>query len=946
MKIILRSFIILFTATLSYGQENSFLNFTVADGLPSTEVYHVIQDKKGFIWFATDNGVVKFDGGSFEVINSSLGLSDPVVFGLHEDELGRIWFRTFTGKLSYYLDGKVEKYQFNDSITQFTNDRIVSDLYIDSLKQLWITAADLFIKMDKTGNYKFEKVGQHRIHFHELNKEKYLLAFSGPTGSIDTAYINNNNLTIHQTDTSESFSLIAKVRWGNQLYFSLNHNVYKYDGSIKKVFTAPSSIISLSLDQENKLWIGNLTHGVHCVNDTTFKNIIAIKELEGKSVTSVLQDPEKGYWITTLEKGVYYFPDFLIQSYPLSSPTKIKSVISTDNFLITTGYSGNVTALDNRSNEVLWETKLNMPIITAFADKNNHVWVSTTGETLILNERGDIVRRNLPPSIVDFTANSSYVYGISNKGVYKFNLMGKLLSQKLLNIQFRNIKLNRSEIYFGGRNGLFLFDSAFNYVRELKSFSDIKVSNVTALNDSLLLISTIGNGFMLLNKQNEQITSYNQQHGFIANNIYTVLNLNSHIWLGTEKGIALCDKNSLIQGDPKFNFITKRSGLFNDKVNFLAKVEDKIWAFSDEGYAKLPINKLNFSNTHPVGYIKEIVINNKKIDLKNTLNLKYLENNIQIKTGFISYNNQNIFTRFRLVTNEPWSPSVDWVYSFNSLNPGKYDFQVEYSIDNLNWYPAAMNLKFEIHPPWWGTWYFFLIIGIFILLIGIVIFRKTVAQYKERNQYLGLINEQQKRLLKAEIDATERERTRIAKDLHDGIGMDLVSIKFLTNQLEKKSEDKTAKEIQRQLEKTISEIKNIIYGLTPSGLQLFGLSHGIENYLSMIKRKHPMEIHFAFEGEEVKDEQIGAIVFRIIQELVTNSIKHSQCENINIKISVYSTFIQITFKDNGTGFDPDTIIPGLGLSNIRSRVESVLGQINFKSDKSGASYSINLPLRE
>ena len=165
----------------------------------------------------------------------------------------------------------------------------------------------------------------------------------------------------------------------------------------------------------------------------------------------------------------------------------------------------------------------------------------------------------------------------------------------------------------------------------------------------------------------------------------------------------------------------------------------------------------------------------------------------------------------------------------------------------------------------------------------------------------------------------------------------------MTNQLAKKTADEAALEIQSQLQKTISEIQNIIYGLTPSGLKLFGLSHGLENYVSMVRRNHPIEINIDFNGDEVKDQQIGAMIFRIIQELVTNSIKHSQCNVISIQIDVSSLSLQINYHDNGIGFDPDKVKPGLGLNNIRSRVESLNGQISVDSGASGTKYFIKLP---
>ena len=85
------------------GQSNPYVHYSVPDGLPSSETYNVYQDKKGFIWFATDNGVVRFDGKDMELFQANAGLTDPVVFEFLEDSKERLWFRTFSGRISYFF---------------------------------------------------------------------------------------------------------------------------------------------------------------------------------------------------------------------------------------------------------------------------------------------------------------------------------------------------------------------------------------------------------------------------------------------------------------------------------------------------------------------------------------------------------------------------------------------------------------------------------------------------------------------------------------------------------------------------------------------------------------------------------------------------------------------------------------------------------------------------
>ena len=88
-------------------------NYTTNDGLPSSEVYTVIQDKKGFLWFGTDKGVSRFDGYSFQNFGAKEGLLDNVINCIQEDAAGRIWFSSMWGKLYYFEKDSIRSFQFN-----------------------------------------------------------------------------------------------------------------------------------------------------------------------------------------------------------------------------------------------------------------------------------------------------------------------------------------------------------------------------------------------------------------------------------------------------------------------------------------------------------------------------------------------------------------------------------------------------------------------------------------------------------------------------------------------------------------------------------------------------------------------------------------------------------------------------------------------------------------
>ena len=117
MRIIGPLLVFLLLASTLLSQDPAYINYSAEDGLPSSEVYDVIQDDEGYMWFATDRGVARFDGYEFEVFTVENGLVDNVVFNFFKDEVGRIWFLSYSAKLAYWYEGKIHKHPYNDILT-------------------------------------------------------------------------------------------------------------------------------------------------------------------------------------------------------------------------------------------------------------------------------------------------------------------------------------------------------------------------------------------------------------------------------------------------------------------------------------------------------------------------------------------------------------------------------------------------------------------------------------------------------------------------------------------------------------------------------------------------------------------------------------------------------------------------------------------------------------
>jgi len=228
-------------------------------------------------------------------------------------------------------------------------------------------------------------------------------------------------------------------------------------------------------------------------------------------------------------------------------------------------------------------------------------------------------------------------------------------------------------------------------------------------------------------------------------------------------------------------------------------------------------------------------------------------------------------------------------------------------------------------------------IGVLLLLLGSFYFL-TLRQ----NARQKIASQQQK--LEAIIEGEEKERTRIAKDLHDGIVQDLTAIKLKVEANDQKSAFLNT--ISNDIDRASKEIRDIAYQMMPIVLREYGLVRSLEDLLE--KTLSPKDIKFDFETvniEERLSEKIEVCFYRITQELLNNVIKHSKANFVSLVISKHQDFVSLIFEDNGTGFDQNNVKKGIGMSSLSSRLEIVNGELKFETTVgSGTMAIIKIPL--
>jgi len=232
--------------------------------------------------------------------------------------------------------------------------------------------------------------------------------------------------------------------------------------------------------------------------------------------------------------------------------------------------------------------------------------------------------------------------------------------------------------------------------------------------------------------------------------------------------------------------------------------------------------------------------------------------------------------------------------------------------------------------------------------IGVFLIQK-IFKYMKRVEDSRRLTE--KMFLNAIIQTEEKERKRFAKDLHDGLGPLLSTVKMSVSTLAQLEHDKSSKEIVENTEMVINEaiksLKEISDNLSPHVLNNFGLSRAIRNFTNKINATKVLHIKMKSNLGDIRlENNIEVVLYRVICELINNTIKHAKAKKIEIDLNIEEKNLTIVYKDDGKGFQIDKLLNqanngGMGFSNIYSRINSLKGEINVDS-KPGKGTLVNI----
>lgn len=232
--------------------------------------------------------------------------------------------------------------------------------------------------------------------------------------------------------------------------------------------------------------------------------------------------------------------------------------------------------------------------------------------------------------------------------------------------------------------------------------------------------------------------------------------------------------------------------------------------------------------------------------------------------------------------------------------------------------------------------------SISLLTLSVLIF----GVYYYHNQKKIALQKEQIKFTQAMLQGQEKERTRVARDLHDGLGNILAVAKFHLGQFAKEKPAAELDEIIHHVDHSVNELRRIAHDLMPEMLTSIGLEASLKDLCESLMSD---ELEVAYQFIHIKNnipQHVQIEIYRIIQELLTNVVKHANAKNVFLQCIQNKQLFLITLEDDGKGFDTNHFDEktGIGLSNVKSRVAYLNGKIEFSSNKNPAGTSINIEL--
>ena len=927
MRKLILSILLVLSVLHSFSQFYNYRHFTTRDGLPSSEIYHVLQDSKGSMWFATDNGVSRYDGYTFNNFTTENGLPDNTVFEFYEDFKGRIWFISFTAQLSYFYNDSIYRFIHNDELIKSMTtppNPVKNSFYVDSLNNVFYSDVNNGL----------------RIIRHDGFVEKPENAILFDTNNI--TLINENNK--HSTD-SIFIHKNGKTRFtgvcGNGVYCRhgfkviLKHNKHFYLSSLNTLHTFDdstntysrnfgSNIIWLSYSG-NILWVGT-RNGAFGFKATDISKAPEYKMLSGQSVSSVTTDKEGNVWFTTLNNGVYFLPDLTIQSV-----TKQNSGISSEQFSITNAdqsrlfyclANGSFGFIQNNKVKQLFEIEKDViSYLTGLDNVDDSTKIVHTGRDIyLIKENNNKFTLSALSPTAGVAMGGKTVLHDKDSTIWVGSvggLNGLLNYRDAFSISFPTtptpsvnslLLFNDSSLIIGARTGLWKYNTNNKKLTNLGEYFPKLNVRITCLakhaTTNSLWIGTKLNGIYIL--KNDTLLKLSSFGKIESKFITSLTNKENEMWIGTKgSGIYRITINHLENGSSTIRNWNQVHGLLSNEINHIFTNDTAAFVSTNLGLNIIQYKQCKINDSPPPVYIEQIKINNKDTLLLNSYNLPHNENSLNIKLTGLTYKaHGNVMYKYRLKGSQN---DTNWIYTSNRhiqlsyVSPGNYTFQAKAINENNIESETPAEFALIINPPFWRTKWFIVVVALTIILFtSIILFMFYRIRIREINKRNELEKEFIKNKNKFQREIEKYRQQALSQQMNPHfIFNSLNSIQYFIYQNEKALSNKYLTKFSQLIRIILENSQHYIIPIKDefSALRL---------YLELEEMRLNGKLSFSIDIDSEIDTSFFQIPPLLIQPFVENAIWHGLVHKknsgrITIKFINKEKVFLCSIEDDGVG---------------------------------------------
>jgi anti-sigma regulatory factor (Ser/Thr protein kinase) len=765
-----------FCTPVAYAQkipgtpQPSFRNFSIEEGLPSSETYFVHQDKKGYLWVCTDRGVARYNGNRFEVFTTQNGLVDNVVFRIYEDPKGRIWFVAKGLKLCYFYQGKFQPYKYNHVIESLWPSFFhpAKSIAVDQQDNLYFSSQHLgAVKIDKYGHLQPIEDRMHVISYQQIgsslfwsSKSKYWRRKSSQRKTMTTIpqyaeifkLSGNKHEYVDKGMLSSKLIHVILVKDDELLCCSDKIFSRKYKQCIRE----EKDMISLMSTGE-KIWIGYIKNGVKQFRKHGDKLIEAAHFLQGSSVSSVCSDQEGGYWFSTLENGVYYCPNMAFLNY-----SKHQGLI--DSYVTSIGGVGQTVVAGYMCNN--WQ-ELSAPyrVKNTESSRCNTVIGSCGKELYLFGAMGYNLRT---PEQVIRTAWMGDCYtdgqtlllaGGTIVRLHDGDLLDTLYfgggQQRIMRSVIAAIMIDgHRRIWAGNYFGLFeVVDHKLIGPENKDSLFRSRISDLAYDPRWKNIAATRGKGIFCF-EGDHILRTITEKDGLLSNHLNCLLtDEHGGIWAGSSKGLNYLTKGA--DGKITVRVITTNHGLISNEITSLYKQGRYLWIGTKKGVTRIELT--DFQPSRPSGDIVHFAglatAHRLWTDNQKPFAFSNDEKIITIYYDILNYRmTGERQLAFRLAPTAPWQYSTVPEIALSNLASGNYEVSVKYVNEDGFWSPPKTICAFSIAPPFWATWYFIFGLILFLLIGAFLLFRLRLRQLNNKHQLHKKMNQLEQKALRAQMN--------------------------------------------------------------------------------------------------------------------------------------------------------------------------------------------------